>query len=695
MGYKPMPRIVVASLVAWAIATAHASDGVDKYNVVWDSPSVDSAGSMPVGNGDIGLNVWVEKGSGDTLFYIGKTDAWGDDVQGNDGLPKVGRVRVKMSPSPFAGATDFRQELKLRQGRIEISGRGTVAKVWVDANQSVIHVQVESETPVEMEAGAEVYRNERDEIFHVLRNQVGWCHRNRSDQEPLKGLTFGALIMGKDLVSRDDVTLKSSSPQKRFDVQVCHYTAKVESDDAWLKQASKAAEDAIWRSDARFHEQFWKDFWGRSWMFVDGDEAAEKVTRGHVLQRFVSACAGRGKYPIKFNGSIFTADITGPKGEKWGADYRTWGGCYWLQNTRCMYWPMLEAGDFEEMRPLFEMYRGMVETNRALVKKYYGHEGVYFAETSPFWGGLQKLDSDTPGYYVGHYYTPVLELSAMMLDYAAYTGDENFLREQAIPMAEQGLTFFDQHFRRDEKGKIVLEPDNAIETFWKVRNPLPDVAGLRWVLGKLLELPPSVARDSKRREWQRMLGELPEMPRGVNDGKPVLVAYESAKDVSIHNSENPELYAVYPFRHFGLGKPDLLTARFTFALRRVKQTGCWCQDAIQAAYLGDVETAKKDVLINFTAQSKQMRFPAFWESGSDYMPDEDNGGNAMNALQLMLMQCEGKRILLLPAWPKEWGASFRLHAPMQTVVEGVVRGGKVEELKVTPDSRRGDVEVMQ
>ena len=35
---------------------------------------------------------------------------------------------------------------------------------------------------------------------------------------------------------------------------------------------------------------------------------AETVTRGYTLQRWVSACAGRGAYAIKFNGSIFTVE---------------------------------------------------------------------------------------------------------------------------------------------------------------------------------------------------------------------------------------------------------------------------------------------------------------------------------------------------------------------------------------------------
>ena len=38
------------------------TDPLDDYNVVWDSPSKDAAGSMPIGNGDICLNVWIEEG---------------------------------------------------------------------------------------------------------------------------------------------------------------------------------------------------------------------------------------------------------------------------------------------------------------------------------------------------------------------------------------------------------------------------------------------------------------------------------------------------------------------------------------------------------------------------------------------------------------------------------------------------------
>lgn len=83
----------------------------------------------------------------------------------------------------------------------------------------------------------------------------------------------------------------------------------------------------------------------------------EVLSQAYKLQRYMNACAGRGNYPIKFNGSLFT--VSGNEmNEMFDPDYRRWGEPYWFQNTRLPYWTMLAAGDFELMKPLFEMYMG-------------------------------------------------------------------------------------------------------------------------------------------------------------------------------------------------------------------------------------------------------------------------------------------------------------------------------------------------
>lgn len=49
------------------------------------------------------------------------------------------------------------------------------------------------------------------------------------------------------------------------------------------------------------------------------------------------------------------------------------------------------------------------------------------------------------------------------------------------------------------------------------------------------------------------------------------------------------------------------------------------------------------------------------------------------------------QIRLLGAWPQDWDVRFKLHAPMNTTVEGCVVGGVWKGLDVVPGERRGDV----
>ena len=89
------------------------------------------------------------------------------------------------------------------------------------------------------------------------------------------------------------------------------------------------------------------------------------------------------------------------------------------------------------------------------------------------------------------------------------------------------------------------------------------------------------------------------------------------------------------------------------------------------------------------------RLPAFWGPNFDWIPDQDHGTNGLMALQTMLLQWDGDRVLLFPAWPKRWDVEFRLHAPRNTTVEGVLKEGKVQSLTVTPPEREKDVEVLE
>lgn len=293
--------------------------------------------------------------------------------------------------------------------------------------------------------------------------------------------------------------------------------------------------------------------------------------------------------------------------------------------------------------------------------------------------------------WTGHYFTPILELSKMMLDYYHYTADRSFAKNYLIPVAMAGVHFFDQHFPRDEKGQLLLDPDNSIEMFWKAHNPAPDIAGLKSVLKDLVQLPGNLISNQDLMTCRKLAAIIPSLPIGKKNGMDVLLPYTGAQTDKGHNLENPELYAIYPFRLFGLGMPDLDLAQRSFRMRAFKDKGCWVQDPIQAAMLGLTEDAKDYVHFNLTRKDPHMKFPAFWDVGHDESPDQDNGGNGENALQQMLIQSVGSRIYLLPAWPRNWNVHFKLHAAFNTTVEAELKNGIIETLKVLPASRRKDI----
>ena len=427
------------------------------------------------------------------------------------------------------------------------------------------------------------------------------------------------------------------------------------------------------------------------------DEAAY-VSQMYHLQRFVTACAGRGRYPIKFNGSIFTVPLPDGKSDP---DYRRWGPGYWWQNTRLPYYAMTAAGDYDLLQPLFRMYADdLLDLCKYRTQKYCGHAGAFYPECIMFWGAIfsetygwtpweQRQDKLQESGWHKWEWVGGLELCWLMLDYYEHTQDQAFLEHTVLPFAREILTFFDQHYATDAQGKLVMHPSQALETWWECTNPMPEVAGCLAVTERLLALPSSAAAAGDRESWQRLRDKLPPLPRREVEGQLALAPAEKFARKS--NIENPELYAVFPFRLVALGRPDVDQGVAALNHRWDRGHSGWRQDDLFMAYLGLTDDVRKAIVSRARRHDRDSRFPAFWGPNYDWTPDQCHGGVLCATLQSMLLQTDGKQILVLPAWPRDWDVDFKLHAPQQTVLEGRVRDGRLEDLKVTPAGRRADV----
>ena len=376
-----------------------------------------------------------------------------------------------------------------------------------------------------------------------------------------------------------------------------------------------------------------------------------------------------------------------------------------------MAWPLLKSGDDDLLKVNLDFYRDRTELRRLHAKKFWGVDGVTYPEPFSIFG-LDSIGTDADGRSVpGHlhyHYASGMEFALLMLEYGRFTGADI---SGYLEPAEGLIRYYDQFYQKtyakksgkslDENGQLVIYPSDALEMYHGCTDSVTDICGLEALCQGLLDLPEKYLTREQRAYFKGFQKRIPPLTIAAKDGKPYVAAAKSFESIFYNgNMEFPSMYVCFPFNHFFLGRPGngIELANNTWDLGAVRpavqrQNKCWYQTAINFARMGRTDDAKKAIL-NKLDENPHLLFPAFWTNyGFDQAPDTDHGGTAMSGLQEMIMQTDGRRILLGPAWPAEWNCNFKLHAPYETIVEGHVADGRVILDQISPESRRKDVEI--
>ena len=558
--------------------------------------------------------------------------------------------------------------------------------------------------------------------------------------DPYRHNTFGNLMESSDLELEGGVL---SGAGKEFDIRIHALTKQTPDITDWIETIEgQAAQPPQTETNWLEHCRWWSEFWNRSWIYVTdntlpeedrerfgGEGFVEKrtekdgaglVAQSYNMFRYLMACQSRGTIQAKFNGGLFTQQLRCTEENKWRKvvtkqpdgsllsheDDRDWGRRFTFQNQRLLYWPLLMSGDLDLMKPFFAYYFDLLPVRKAITLAWFGHKGAYYRENIEPTGGERDCgrdgkppktnpgENDGSGYYHSYYFTSGLEILAMMIEYQKYTGDRSFQQNVLLPFAREVLLFFDQHYAREDNGKIRLDPAMVLETFWIAVNPAPDVAGLQYCLDELLSMRAGTEKDQSA--WQHFRSELPTISLQKIDGRLAIAPAEHWE--MKRNSENGELYPVFPFQCFGLGRGSADIVEWTMEHRTNKNSfdyKCWTQDQIHWAYAGDASEAQKGLLRRFRHASTQCRFPLYGSQGPDSCPDFDHFGAGSTALQRMLVQEVSDTILLLPAWPATWDTDFKLHLSRNTVITGKVVDGNLKKWSIQPPSRKKDVIIFE
>lgn len=698
-------------------------------DVVYLAPAIEPYEALPLGNGRLGVMLGNRIGM-DYSFFPGDFFASADETQM---LISSGSFSLQLPEDWIKGFIEER--VVLYDGAIVTSfktdkGNHKISS-WLMEDLDLLVIEIESESTLP-DLNAVMFASKRpDGIAPVISTE------NDAPSLTTVGLSKRRAVSLIMQPLEPENAVKADSDGKQINIRIpsngrksmCLLVANGSVVNTDIILAEDALKNSLWLiSKARAmglekarekRNSYWHGFWNRSSVLLhSSDGLADYVENIYNLHLYWMASMSRGQEAPKFNGGNFL----------FKDDLRSWGGSYWYQNTREMYWPLLAADHPELWKPFIDLYWRNLPAANELARNSYDCDGACFEETMD-----RKAKGDKGShFYTNLYLTTGTEMAHQMYSYYLYTEDKAFLSEKAYPLLKETVTYHLNFLTKEADGTYHVYPSNARETYWWIKDSITDLTALRATLPILIEASRILSLDKdKREEWIKILANLAAFPvdnetgtyaPGVfldefpatrfkvsekiyppgikaNDKFPEKRTTKSNK--KNFNFENVACEPIYPWGLIGTDSPPDELARMhkTFQVRPFRGWGfgnAWDPSAIWAVRLGLINDAQR-LVYNF-ANNIQMfpngmsgtpgARPVEWGKTIGDSPGFDASGVMATLVQEMLLFSGNGKIRVFPALPKGWRGEFTLAAQGGFMISSSVNdNGKVVEVSAL--SRRG------
>jgi len=487
----PAPTSFDPNTATWQISWPGR---ISQYDLVYDSPPIDPFQGMAMGNGDVGVLVWCEESR--IIAAVNRSDLW-DDAPGerfrnwsekeedqSSTLRHACRIIFDFSYPVFNTLylSGFRGRLSLSDGSISLETSGPFGQVWfqafVDRSSGLLLGRLESrfkeDAPVAISIerfGSRTFSHWYSQINPDASIGLDGAQSGVGDgslyilQQLSSGCFAAGVALAPDppatMVCREEHSRKATCTLSGGAVKAADFTFAVTPPvagdprvalDRSLQQA-RAKGRAEYRSQ---NQQAWKNIWLRSFMDF-GDDYLNRLW--HVTMYYAAASQG-GAYPGRFTNGLWT----------WNRDIQPWN-FYFHWNQQQLYWPLNAAGHHDLVTPYLNYRFRSLPFAQKDAHDFFHVDGAFISDVT------DRLGRNSQAELSNH--TPVAEIALDFWRQVQYTGDENLLRNQALPFMIEAAKFYASRLRKEEDGFYHAGEGTGYEGWIQLRDGLTELVYAR------------------------------------------------------------------------------------------------------------------------------------------------------------------------------------------------------------------------
>lgn len=535
-----------------------------KYDIVYLDPDYEGYNGFPLGNGDLGGMLWCTENG--IKIQINKIDLYDKPSSAQMTLRSGGQISIDFGVPcyDYMFVSDFEERLSLHDALCTVFGETdfskTKIKSWVDVNHNVWIVECDvtfknncsngSNVDISLERwGSRVFGGWYNSIDSNMAESLRCTNSFIRDNTLILndifegGLNFSIacrLLNGEssefNVVNNHKLSINQKiNTSRKFYLLISVATSEeAENPSKKVIEQLDMVENNGVNNSLKEHIKWWHSFWDRSFVFID-DDYVENI---YYLRRYLVASSSRGKYPVPFNGGLWT----------WNHDHRQWRSpVHW--NNQQSYWGLAEQNDPDLMKPFIDTYFRLIpKAEEYTLKKYNINNAISWAEVHDYAGNMYYTDREDMKYN----FTPASQIASIFWNYYEFTQNYQCLEDTIYPFIKKTAEFYLQKLEWDSiKSQYYLYPAQPYEHPYtcNLKNPITDRYMIESLFKQCIKSAKILKKDEDKVEkWSHVINHLWEPPvlNVPGKGEVFVMAYKPNGDVY----PDLETYSKRQFYHF-------------------------------------------------------------------------------------------------------------------------------------------------